>query len=318
MNRFYPLLFCLLMLLSACFKPIEIALPPHESKLVINSVLSPDFEVSAFVGITTASLDQNQMYDSLLKGAQLSLWTEQGTRHAFLPSDTIIQDTLAFYINNGDTIYSIREQYLRGFYLQNPLSITPGHTYRLEAIHPDYEMASASVMIPQAVPLQAVSISPNAAVDIEGSTYAGVSLEFEDPIGANYYHIEARVVDISSRGDTSQYKAYLYNLDAIQNASFQESRVFDDQTFEGTKRGITFYVDSWDLDSSYSDRKLYVRLNATSESFYRYANSYDKFIFNQDLGIGIFPTEPITIYSNIEGGYGTLMAVTYGELVEAK
>ena len=190
---------------------------------------------------------------------------------------------------------SFRPQY----YYTTSHEIKAGKAYRIEANAPNLDPISSSVIIPPVSPIQNL---------IFDSITREITFNLLDKVGVdNYYYIEIRDQEndyqliYSTADPILEFFGFSSDfLDGDQNGrNFGPAAYFDDNSFKNDRKQVSIRLEEFNV----LNRDFYVYLYSISESMYRFrltkaANGFGDEIFS----------EPVQLYSNVEGGYGILSA----------
>lgn len=239
--------------------------------------------------------------DSLIDDAEIYLK---------LPDNSVKQ------IYRDTMIYGHRTAPFSGYYkLSEPIPFQPGG-YQLTILVPDHEKITSIDSIPEPVKIDYCRFYPDTVND---NSYFILGLT--DPVDENnYYAVSVNThwyyttwygdLDSTGGGYYSQVHSTIYNerinsdnfyVDAVITRSlpqiiFSDARL-SNETHEMQLRitcnAATKYMES---DSLVFD----VQLHSISKTYYDYAVDY----YEQNMVEKEFYVDPVTVYSNIEGGYG--------------
>jgi len=188
------------------------------------------------------------------------------------PPEAINSASVKITMSNGDivTLNSIGD----GFYKANGLTITENGTYGLNVMVEDEEFTSSTFM-PAALEIDSL-FSEYADGFFGGDGYYDVYLNFQDPIGANYYKVNA-----------VQNGVVLKDVFDIQ--------LFDDSFSEGAYIRIPNFTQTYDLGDT-----VLLELQSIDSKVYKY---YETFIAVAGEGAGSpFSAAPANPETNISGG----------------
>lgn len=262
---------------------VEVDIPEHESRLVLNArVSSTDSSITALVANSLGILDTSA-YD-FPEDATVRLFRDG----ELLGSDfTFWQDQLKYFLA-----------------LDEPLGAAPG-LYRMEASAPGYEPVFAEQRMPVPVPVQSLRFERDGAVDGEGQRADGIEVQFTDPAGEdNYYALEFyyEISDVQPTGDTFTYRNPIYasTLDQVIQFGYHYEQVFTDKSFNGSSYTVSLYAYSGAVPEGAPNTRLVARLYSLSRDAFLYDLSLQQYYDARDNPFA----EPVTVHSNIEGGYG--------------
>ena len=185
-------------------------------------------------------------------------------------------------ITNGTTVQTMAYNADENYYFVSAaiFPITVGTTYNLTVSTPDGKNANASTSIPAQ---NATLIYTAEAVNnqSDGDTYA-FRTEWNDTPGAEDYY---RLV---------YYDRFVYNFDTIYQEAFSNN--FSDKDKDGTTMKEQFEIYAYS-GAGFSNGELHL-IHASKEYYL-----YHKKLTEASFSGGPF-SEPVQMYSNINGGYG--------------
>jgi hypothetical protein len=273
---------------------VDIDIPPHQSRLVLNArFAATDTILSALVSNSLGILDEAEY--RRMEDATVRLFYE-GQLFQELQYDPASVKFIAA--------------------LSQGLGAGPG-LYRLEAMAPGYDPVFAEQRMPRAVAIESLRVEKDGAIDDEGRKADGVKVQFSDPAGEeNYYALELiyEALNIQPNGDTSilfYYPLYASTLDQIVQSGNEFQQLFTDKSFDGNRYTLNLYLYSGNIDFEYPNGRLRARLLSLSRSSYLYDLSLQQYFDTVDNPFA----EPVTVHSNINGGYGIFGLRTAAEAV---
>lgn len=281
---FFSLLFCSALFLG-CEKEVPFDSDNETSKLVLNSLFTPDSIWSVHVSRSLSVLDNGDL-------------------------DSVFDATVTITDDIGSPAILLHHN-LAGFYIADSARPIPNRTYTLNASAPTYEPVSATNAIPGAVQILNLDTTfiynPDSSVDLK------VSITFNDPAGlANFYLVEMIRYDTISFGmDTIGYSFPEYMTCTDPNIETESEfdnvyryLLFKDSSFDGQEYTLDFEVENFIHDNSGGggNFKASASLNliSSSEAFFNYRRSY---LAYQRVDGNPF-AQPVQVYTNVEGGYG--------------
>ncbi|MEL6843109.1 MAG: DUF4249 domain-containing protein [Bacteroidota bacterium] len=315
------LLLCGLSLLLACESSLDVPLPPHEPRLVINAFLNPEEAPEIYLSQSISKADL-PLGNFLIPNAQLSLWQDGQKRGDFVYRDTIVEQMRP----NGTPF----EETL-GKYELVGVQVAPGQTYEVRGEHPDFPDIRAETYIPSEVVMEDFRFRPEVSrrFDERSGQFEFENLiefRFQDPPEQNSYYLELDVYYDSPviPGDTANYRSIGITLatdsiDAgLSTTSFGQllrDSVRNGEQIEAQYRFLTYATES-DQRTWTGQEEIYfmeLRLLNFNEATYQYLAkmALQSQLAGQDA-FDLFPPESINVPSNVEGGYGILggMSVT--------
>jgi hypothetical protein len=205
-----------------------------------------------------------------------------------------------------DTIEPIDENNREfGYYTLNYPGTKTGGVYSIK-----YNLGEQTIKASDIMPVEVPIISVDTSLLITGTGYIDVYCKItfqDDPDKSNYYSISATEQNIENVNDNRRIGSTIISssdpfVEGFFNYNYGNLCYFSDANFNGSKIsvGCLFKPEySWD-----GTNFLDVQLNSISREYYLYVKSLDKYLLAKD---NIF-TEPVNVYSNIEGGYGIFAA----------
>ena len=292
-------LFLLLFLgYSSCTEPIDIDLPTGESQIVAISNYSPDDSIRVFISEQRPLSVDSTNY---LTNASVRIFlngNERGTMRLVRPDGRY--PNVPYYISN----FLPKEE----------------RTYSLEIEVADNPIIKAVSMVPEAVPIQSISIdsvvSSRPTLDRRETLFSfyGAIIIQDPPAVKNYYHFAETIAPIDwftiFQGDTilttnqEYFLAPVFLLDNQDPAylSLEQENGFlvDDATFDGQMKRIPFRASvAFDNDFRLVNR-LNVLFRSVSADYFRYHSTYTRQLVAQESPF----SEPVIVYNNIENGLG--------------
>jgi hypothetical protein len=190
----------------------------------------------------------------------------------------------------------------------------PGARYRIEAQVPGFGTAYSEQVMPTAPNVAEVLLRRDAVVNRDGSRADEFVFSIDDPAGSgNYYKVEV-LADASyspEPGDTTTflYPLFLHSNDPNLQSGLSNSKVFSDGSFDGTLYQIRVSANSYSGPFlNFSDHYT-LRIAQISRDAYLYERTLSQYYNARGNPFA----EPVTVYSNIEGGYGIFRAAHWKE-----
>lgn len=309
---------CIAWIVFGCEHVVQVELPNQDPKLVVNSIIHPDTTVWVTVSTTNPVLNNNDI--QILKNADVSLVEGGGTTH---PLDVEITLTDIFIENERLDTSLV-------YYTNNALYPDPGVSYHLEVEVPGFNpVQSGSQQILGQVPVDVpeIEVLPSDVQNIAPNpTEITATIQFEDdPAEVNFYQMvvylknentgrtltngverEWLLMGFESNDPVliNKFDEQLFDTKRDLTESFGPHAVFDDQTFNGKKKTISFTTTPFTLRES--DRYVIrIELRHITKELHQYHRSIRENNENVEIANVELPiSEPIRIFSNIEGGFG--------------
>lgn len=270
---------------ATCTKIIEIDLPPHESKVVINSLFT----------------DGNRFRVHLSK-----------TMSAFEYSTPTIENGLVRLFCNDEEIETLI--FNNGYYYSN-INAEQGEKYSLVVSVPEMDSVSSEDIIPEKTLMESYVHRDSIMMDDLNYPVMQFELGFTDKPGPDYYELS---IIAEYYVDGNFYRnpvGFEYNSDPILVSTglldyHPESLVFTDELFDGKQTSVkaNYWIQTGELPlvgggPEYSYR-LYVSFRSISESYYNFIRKQVIYRYNLESNIFTGLPDPVQLYSNIKGGYG--------------
>ena len=255
---------------------IDVDLPPHEPKLVVNSVNEVGEKWKAYVSVSQAPLSTTKF--GFLSDAKVLLMDNQN-----------VVDTLNY--NASKNRY------------ESDLIVQQGTNLDIRVSHPMYNTLDASLYPFQKVMLKSVG-------ELQSVTNDNASLKFtiDDPQSANYYMINLKAYYSQDDVDTSDIwdnyysekeKIYFDSDDpSLNQGQFSRGKVlFDDKLFDGTTKEFYIFFNSYYVIEADS---ILLNLWSVDYAFYNYFTTK---ITQSNTGDNpIFNSEPVNVYNSFLDG----------------
>ncbi|MEZ4777118.1 MAG: DUF4249 domain-containing protein [Bacteroidia bacterium] len=297
----------------SCERDLEIPLPEHQSKLVINAYLYAGMPVDIYVTRSYGIIENVEIKDILVENARVEI----------LEGDKVL-DTLAYRDTTIQDPFGVAKTIKLGKYYSETVKPEAGKSYTVRVSHPTYGTATATTVIPRQISVldtkieQDVYVSQN--TDFDGQVYVYsqslIKVKVEDPAGEkNFYNFEVGIdFELPSYPGVPFY-GDLYTTNNVYRNPGEgytgDKKPFVDDSFDGTIKTLEMATDLPNNYQLLSERqpleikKIYVKAIAVNEDYYRFKSKFDLQQLNRDTDdFGIVPVEAIIIYSNVEGGFG--------------
>ncbi len=331
------ILFALLLtgLFLSCERNLEIPLPEHQSRLVLNSILfggkPPILSVTRSFG-TVETITDSAL---LVPDASVELWSGGIKLTNLNFTDTLVLDTL-YYHNGTSEKFIVEEIPVKAYFPPSSFSnLTPNQEYEFRAIHPIYGSATAKATLMPKPEILGVNIIKDSVVrrDLDDgylNRWTAIKVRVKDPAAIeNAYHLEANIrytfkdnPQDSGYATTTAYTDFTQSIDGI---FYGEQEMIKDDDFNGNIHTLVFYVtlpfccgysefgdtDDSNIEFISADLTLFL-----AES--RFATYWEKQILqseNRSDGIEgiLIQVESVQVQGNVEGGYGLVSSYNYGK-----
>jgi hypothetical protein len=270
----------LLLCLSACETIVDVDVEPHEPRLVIYCYAQSGNFGHELTASHSAGFLGNDAPDSV-RDAQILVKRDGEPIGDF------------FYLNNPEK----PSEYLGDFFL----SETVGSEYRLEASSPDYPEVYAVQQMPEKgrlVNMEYLGEAIGSELDEEEFYEYEITIKDEDAGAENYYSIQFFEYD-SAFSDYDRIDIFSDN--PLLAPGLRRELLLDDITFNGGEIRIRIQSElSLEYFDEFEHRVLAIRLISMTRDRFLYGVSYRRYRDSEDNPFA----EPVTIHSNIQGGYG--------------
>jgi hypothetical protein len=301
-----------LTLFFAC-KQEETELQDTTNKIVLNGLISSDNLLNVRI-CRSASI-----YDNSL-ASDTSLNTLPDAQVCIYQNDYI--DTL-YYVHKSS--YDEQNVFSNGNYWSKCIFPLPGKDYKIVVKAPGLPDATAFTTIPNIVRIERIDTSRIILLDsLSGYKPSNVCLicniEFTDPGNEpNYYLFNVWKIPGNGAYDMgfdSQDPIIEVKIPCI-GSSRLEGIAFTDKIINGQKYDLTVKIYGanigkpfWNGDSPDNHKKaIYFKLSSITEECFKYIQTLR--LYNQEYGNPL--TNPVILYSNINGGYGIFTGAAVSE-----
>lgn len=335
MNRHSILLVVLaivaLMALGSCEKIIDFD-RDTKSRISISALVAPGQKFSACIARSFTVASNPTVSSTKKPGDDLDFHEKYDTMYHDL---VVIKDATAVLTVNGTDTYALQYNDSTPYYYTCDYVPRVGDELVLNVSAPGFDDASASTRIerPQQVEVVGTQVYYSEAGYEPGvpasdqQWYCGldsvmeITLRIHDPAGErNYYRLRVLAVADDSMAimqgislpvyvtnDTYTSSDVIFANSLITKPYGQwpagQSSVFDDHLFDG--QDYTFKVHS--RKQKGKNPRVYVELETISPDFYYYWRSYEVIRVNADESY----LTPTALYSNVQGGWGVMMSLSY-------
>lgn len=299
----------------SCERDLEIPLPEHKSRLVVNGYLYAGMPVDIYVTRSYGIVEKVEIQDILIENALVEI-LEGGK----------VLDTLAYRDTTISDPFSGTKTIKLGKYYSETVKPEAGKSYTVRVSHPTYGTATATTVIPQKINVEDLKIEQDVYVsqytDFDGQIYSYgqsmIKVKVTDPPGEkNFYDFELGIDFELPDHPGIPFFAELYTYNNVYREPGEgyvgDQKPFVDDSFDGTTTTLEIVTE---LPNNYvllSEKKpleiskIYVKAIAVNEDYYKFKNKFELQQLNRDGDdFGIVPVEAIIIYSNVEGGFGIL------------
>ncbi|MBL6729642.1 MAG: hypothetical protein ISP74_01870 [Bacteroidia bacterium] len=259
---------------------IDVDLPPHEPKLVVNSVNEVGEKWKAYVSVSQAPLSTSDF--------------------------VFLSDALVLLIDGETTIDTLTYNAPKNRYESSRI-VQEGTNFEIQVSHSKYNTINATLFPFQKVFLKSVE-------ELQDFSSETTSLKFtiDDPQSTNYYMINLKAYYSQDAFDTtgiwddyySEMEKIYFDSDdpSLNQGQFSSGKVlFDDKLFNGTTKEFNILFDSY--VSTKADSIL-LNLWSVDYAFYNYFTT--KIIQSNTGNNPIFNSEPVNVYNSFLDGDGEI------------
>tara|TARA_B100000963_G_scaffold60279_1_gene48212 strand:+ start:4507 stop:5412 length:906 start_codon:yes stop_codon:yes gene_type:complete len=251
---------------------IDVDLPTHEPKLVVNSVNEVGEKWKAYVGVSQAPLSTSDFI--------------------------FLSDALVLLIDNETILDTLSYNASKNRY-ESSLMVQHGANYEIRVFHSNYNTLSATLFPFQNVLLKSVD-------ELQNITNETTSLKFriDDPQSTNYYMINLKAYNSQEIFDSTDvlYDQYFemeniyFDSDdpSLNKGQYSKGKLlFDDKLFNGNTKEFNLL-----FDNNVSTKADSILLNLFSVD-YAFYNYFTTKIIQSDIGDNpIFSSEPVNVYNS--------------------
>lgn len=293
--------------LLACEKDVQIKIPEHNPKLVVNALGDIDSDsIDVFVSKSVDVLKHKNGSDLSVDNAMVFLKKEGKDRQQLY--------------------YDAETKSYRG-----AVHLEAGDNYEITSSVAGFNDVSAQTAVPVQVPIKYIQRIKNVRLDSYGNKLDEIRITFDDPVADNDYYIlflndAGYTFDPANPPLEPNYQDYtpicvttndpsvetIYDDPVDMNTCLENNGIlFTDDLFNGTTKVLSIYVNNIALDSNRlpDGYVVYpsVELRHVSEDYYRFFKSREKSYYNEGNPFA----EPSNIYTNMKNGYGIFSFVSY-------
>lgn len=274
---------------------IDLELPPHEPKLVINSSNKIGDKFKVYVSHSIDPLSNNDF--------------------------EFYSDASVVLLENGLAIDSLIFIDSSHFYKSNVLAEND-KDYSLRVSHPNYPILNTKALTaPVATEIKSVNLRTS---NTNESGKSFIEIEFDDdPVKDNYYLLKLVAYSSYFDEETNQEQVintplYFESTDpSISNGALenvQNKIIFNDQLFNGQNKRLEVSFNNYyeDMDSKFDS--ISVNLSTLDYDFYTYHTS--RTLQNNTSEGAIFGSEPVNVYNSFinddgsEDAYGLFSIIS--------
>lgn len=293
----------LLLSVGACNQAVEIELPPHESRMVVNAILVHNQPIALYISKSIGVLDNTSPDDRVLTDANALLF-EGTTPYPARYMDTTIMDT------SGNE-FSIPKYYY------SQLLPQAGNSYRIEVTHPDFPEASASAVLPTIPEISEVDFTLNVFQNQQANWMHELTFKVNDaPASEDWYHLYGSGLFQDTTRSNSIIRGEPFRMEVssgLAKIPLEGGVLFSDDLFDGQSETLTFYG-LFSNNVSFGNEVLVgiaVELRHVNKEYFDYYYFLPENQETQETQSGFFAKDPITLRSNVSGGFGIFAAHSF-------
>jgi hypothetical protein len=280
----------LLVTLMACELVVDVAIPPHEQKITINSIFTPDSTMVLKLSLSNDILKPDNMFDPVTDAEIIINQGEGG---------------IAF-THKGYGVY------------ESDMTLNPDiKSYTVEINSPNYGQVKSSSTLPNTPEVLDHELIVEPSGEFGNTTKVNVQIKDEAGI-KNFYQLKLIVEYTYTGGDGVVYHQFsepqtLPAVNENDNEIIGEANedYIKDVLFDGKEKNLSFYVYSY-MSGGDTETKYHFYLGSLSEEMFLYKSTTQL----QQRTSGDPFAQPVTVFNNIEGGYGIFAGYSQTYFVE--
>jgi hypothetical protein len=257
--------------LSACETELDSSMLTYKPRLVVNSLMTSDQVVWASVNSNIPLADS--LGPAPIESANVVLFDQSGNSYS-----------MPFNFGQGRYEASIIPK--------------PGEHYEVVANYGNFPQAAGNTTMPKNVAVAPSTWVDNTGIDVDGFPTGTLSLKIvDDKQERNYYNISLyRYDDFIAQWFVISPDFQDRELESQSISTPDGGFVISDALFNGAVKTFNFTTPFASKGQQY---KYMVKVQNMNEDYFLYVQSLDQYTQQS----GIF-TEPVSVFSNIEGGLG--------------
>ncbi len=292
-----------LLSVSACNQPVEIELPPHESRMVVNAVLVHNQPIALYISKSIGVLDNTLPADRVVTDANVLLF--EGTMpYPARYLDTTLTDTFG-------------NEFSLPTYYYSQLLPQAGNTYRIEVSHLDFPAASASVVLPAIPEISEIDFDLNVFQNPQANWMHELTFKVNDaPASKDWYHLFGSALFQDTTLTTAVIRGEPFMIEVssgLAKIPLEGGVLFSDELFDGQSQTLSFYGRISD-NVSFGNEVLIgiaIELRHVNQEYFDYYYYLPENQETQETQSGFFARDPVTLRSNVSGGYGIFAAHSF-------
>ena len=311
MKKYITLIWVAALFATACERDLNVDLPPHQAKLVVNAFLDPETPFEIYLTRSYGPTEKIEEEELLISDAVVEVIGPDGSLGimTYRDSSLIFPDFLG-----NDLVIPLGKYELPQVYPE------PGKKYSIKVSHPTWGEVTAETLTPSQPEFSEPILERDVARVIYEDGYAEyqslIKLDIQDKAGeANYYRLRLEIEYKLDDGTTSVSRVWIdgpAEEDDTNGAYKAEEVWLSDKGQDGeliSASFLAFLPNSYRDPSEQPEELEIVQMNlevfSANEDMYLYAEGLRKQAESSEAAdVPIFPQEAVVVYSNIEGGYG--------------
>jgi hypothetical protein len=258
----------IIFLLFSCETIVNVNLPKHNPKIVVNSINSPEFPWVVDLSLSKGILESGDI--KMLSGAKVGIY------------------------ENGESIALLKE-IKNGLYAAVDKMPKVGIDYQLKVSAKGFKPVSADCHIPKVVTIN--DVTTNVLQSDERKELEFIISFADPPKTDNYYsfsvYANGYAVYFSSNDLVFQDEENSFEFSGRRFSGYKA--IFDDSVLKGCTYSLKIYID---LDNK--GNKYEIVLSSLSKEYYLYLITRRTQAENEDNPFA----EPVMVFNNINGGFG--------------
>ena len=307
--RIYIYIVFVLLLTTACEITLNVPLPEHEEKLVVNAMLQTGETFDIYLTRSYGPLENVRPADILIDNAVVELINGANVSETLTYKDTVIGGGLPDEISGK--YFSLN-------------SVIEGETYTVKVSHPDYPDVMGTTTIPLAIEITDAGLEQNVTREIDqdgtGRYQSILNVDIIDEAGIdNFYEIFMILSYIDPNQPNFPFTEFV-EIEGIaqlgaNNAYTAETPVISDETFDGqatTLELLCHLPNAFDDPTAIQDYQVTQIVLFTISANGDYAEYFRKLDIQAGNAndIQLFPSEAAVVPNNVENGYGVIGGYT--------
>lgn len=283
------------LIIQSCQKKVEFDLKNNAPKMSVNSILQPDSLCKVYISESLSPIDVINFQS--ITDANIEIWQNKS------------------FLGFLDTYIKPKTNPGIGYYTNPDILIQKSDSFELKISHNDYTSVNAYTEIPTPPTVSSIEMSTYSIDTLPLPGYsldANIKLTIDDnSTEENYYAVSffyyADYIDTDywagRDSDTLYKKRILFehnSLSSLQTYMNNDGIIISDELFNGQRKNFSVLIEDY-INIRYSDfTQFYIEIKSISKDYYLYQKTLKEYY--QSSGNPF--SEPITVYNNINNGYG--------------